>query len=416
MQAHANLSLRLLRAYRCHLGGYLITRSADLPYGESLKDQALLYLARCVAAECEIRSAKLKAVILFVRELKLFPKKQGVTIRAACYSMLLSCLRDLRRIALGSLREDQVDCLTTFYGLSRYAAAAALDTRKEPLEALHVLEECRGLALSIQLAAVDDVPEEAGGGCLGVLGDYRRARQRLRVAVEQAAEYHERAALADEVLCLQEEIRPVGEYSWTLDEPLSMSQLCAAVSEDMAILVIVLADIQSYAIVAGGDAIESFRLPGLKEKELTEHHMAISPLLAGGIDSQGRSILYKRINEVLVIIWETTVEPVLVHLGICPDKAISRHARTKIYWIPTGVLGLYPLHTAGPASEHEGPASSSMDFVMSSYAPTLKFPAGEVLRPAQECSCGKRARAGASDGGVSRSCAGTEREHKERVQ
>lgn len=373
MQAYANLSLRLLRAYNCYLTGNLEPWNTDLPYGESLKNEALHHLAVCVATECEIRSAKLKAVVNFVRELKSFHVGKGREIRAACYGMLQSCLDDVRRIVLGSLRKDQVDCLTTFYGLSRYAAAAALDAGKEPMEALRLLEEGRGLAMSIQLRAFDDIPE-ASASKSTLLDEYHCAQQTLRFAVAQAAEYHERALLVDEVLSLQRKVRNSGDICGTLDAPLSDEEV-RTISHKATIIAIVLADIHSYAIAVTDNKVECIDLPNLKENELAANHEVLSPLLAQGVDGDNHATLYELMREALAMIWETTVAPILTHLGIYQgDESISHRKGIRICWIPTGVLGLYPLHAAGLTSEDgEGLASCTMDFVASSYVPNLKL-------------------------------------------
>src|SRR5262249_6827709 len=102
-------------------------------------------------------------------------------------------------------------------------------------------------------------------------------------------------------------------------------------------------------------------------------HKEISPILAQGLDGVDRPTLYKLINEVLAMIWETALEPILSRLGIFPDELGTRHKRTRICWIPTGVLGLYPLHAAGPTPEDGEPVRCAADFVVSSYAPTLKL-------------------------------------------
>lgn len=71
------------------------------------------------------------------------------------------------------------------------------------------------------------------------------------------------------------------------------------------------------------------------------------------------------LTEVLGWLWDTTVEPVLdalEHRLRLPDGVLPR-----VWWMPTGPLGLLPLHAAG----HPGVAGA-LDRVVSSYTPTLR--------------------------------------------
>ncbi|MGW1720427.1 CHAT domain-containing protein [Streptomyces sp. NPDC002156] len=76
------------------------------------------------------------------------------------------------------------------------------------------------------------------------------------------------------------------------------------------------------------------------------------------------------IPEILSWLWETIVEPVLEAVGIDESK-------TRVWWLPTGLLGLFPLHAAG----HPG-QPGALDRVVSSYTPTLRALAHAHTRPA----------------------------------
>jgi len=79
------------------------------------------------------------------------------------------------------------------------------------------------------------------------------------------------------------------------------------------------------------------------------------------------------ISEVLEWLWDTMAEPVLAALGIrgapAPDQPWPR-----VWWCPTGLLSLLPLHAAGYHASQSGsgtPPRSVLDRVVSSYTPTL---------------------------------------------
>ncbi|KAF4338013.1 30S ribosomal S17P protein [Fusarium beomiforme] len=72
--------------------------------------------------------------------------------------------------------------------------------------------------------------------------------------------------------------------------------------------------------------------------------------------------------KVLEWLWDTTAEPVLEALGI--RELTSQERLPRIWWIPTGVLSIYPLHAAG--RHCEGSTETVIDRAMSSYSSSIK--------------------------------------------
>ncbi|MFJ4833622.1 CHAT domain-containing protein [Streptomyces sp. NPDC088747] len=70
-------------------------------------------------------------------------------------------------------------------------------------------------------------------------------------------------------------------------------------------------------------------------------------------------------------LWDHITEPILTALAPAPD-------RPRVWWSPTGMLGLLPLHAAG---HHHEPGRSVLDRVRSSYTPTLRILAEGALAP-----------------------------------
>lgn len=81
------------------------------------------------------------------------------------------------------------------------------------------------------------------------------------------------------------------------------------------------------------------------------------------------------LTELLGRLWDTTVEPVLdaIEERLRPGDGVL----PRVWWMPTGPLGLLPLHAAG----HPGEAGA-LDRVISSYTPTLRTLARAHGRPA----------------------------------
>ncbi|WP_351236452.1 CHAT domain-containing tetratricopeptide repeat protein [Streptomyces sp. NPDC002133] len=81
------------------------------------------------------------------------------------------------------------------------------------------------------------------------------------------------------------------------------------------------------------------------------------------------------LTELLGRLWDTAVEPVLdaVDSRLRPDDG----ALPRVWWMPTGLLGLLPLHAAG----HPG-QTGALDRVISSHTPTLRALARARGRPA----------------------------------
>lgn len=90
-------------------------------------------------------------------------------------------------------------------------------------------------------------------------------------------------------------------------------------------------------------------------------------LLDAAADTGLTAVLRRRrvVREILGWLWDVVVEPILPAL---PAR--------RVWWMPTGALGLFPLHAAG----HPG-LPGALDAVVSSYTPTLRALAHTRARP-----------------------------------
>jgi len=70
------------------------------------------------------------------------------------------------------------------------------------------------------------------------------------------------------------------------------------------------------------------------------------------------------IRDTLGWLWDAVVEPVLKKM---PSAADGVSTLPRVWWMPTGLLGLFPFHAAGHLGE-----PGALDAVISSYIPTLR--------------------------------------------
>jgi hypothetical protein len=75
--------------------------------------------------------------------------------------------------------------------------------------------------------------------------------------------------------------------------------------------------------------------------------------------------------EVLEWLWETVAEPVLRHLGYTTTPT-EEEKWPHVWWSPSGILSLLPIHAAGRHKEDRAAASSVIDRVVSSYTSTIR--------------------------------------------
>jgi hypothetical protein len=125
------------------------------------------------------------------------------------------------------------------------------------------------------------------------------------------------------------------------------------------------------ALILSRRGVERVALPDLRETDATER---ISQILThvyspSHIPEYRQSIL----EATNVWLWDTTVEPVLNHLGYTSTPPTGRQW-PRVWWIPIGPLAALPLHAAGHHDDPPGPhRRCALDRVISSYAPTARM-------------------------------------------
>lgn len=138
----------------------------------------------------------------------------------------------------------------------------------------------------------------------------------------------------------------------------------------------------SHALLDGPEGSAAVPLPDLTERELNARALAftaaIDLLEDGRHDPADRWAAARVLDRTLEWLWDVAVEPVLAGL---PPRA-PRAPLHRLYWVPSGLLTLLPLHAAG---HHLGQSGrSTFDHAVTSYAPTVRALRRAARRPPPE--------------------------------
>lgn len=365
-EALSNLAFRLQRGYHHLLTSPVLHEGRHLMKGKSLLDESLNLIIRSVATESERQLSRLENVITYVDYIKEFPAEIQPEILAKCYPMLRCQVELMERIALMSKLDDQQDLLQTCYGLSPYAAAAAIEASGDPFEALKVLEIGRGIGMSIQ-DNTNEYPELEGID-QNVRDAYVAARKNLTQAVGSESSFHERSHCLKKFLEARSDIQSNPGLE-DFDKSLSKDAILDLCSEG-PIIVINVTDIRCHAIIIQQREIRTILLVDANEDTLSARSWEIQQVLAKEDRLHETEYeAYVKLSAFLKDVWRWIVLPVLSDLGY--DKAPQDPDNwPHVWWMLTGVLSLYPIHAAGVGLHSK--KNNVMDRVISTYTPTLR--------------------------------------------
>ncbi|MFF2549916.1 CHAT domain-containing protein [Nocardia sp. NPDC058058] len=272
--------------------------------------------------------------------------------------------------------EDKEYSLGLHYGLVSEAVAAhcAID---DPTGAVEVAELGRGLLLAAQLDVRTD------------LTDLDKALPHLAAPLRQARELlNTPHATADQLPMSSPGQNDDRKRQWAEHDEL-LTQIRQHRGFDRFLLAPRWTDLQpkltggTVIMISSGqqrsDAIVLthntapllIRLPDLARSDVDTHAQAF---LEASYDDGLAGILRRQriISETLAWLWDTIVYPILsATLLHNSDGSLPR-----VWWQPTGLLGLFPLHAAG----HPG-KPGALDTVISSYIPTLRALTHSRTRP-----------------------------------
>ncbi|WP_433088163.1 CHAT domain-containing protein [Dactylosporangium sp. CA-052675] len=274
----------------------------------------------------------------------------------AAYAVALDLLPILAGRQLGW--DSRHAHLARLGGLGPDAAAVALH-RGDPLRAVAVLERARGVVLGQaaeqrrdlgELRRADPALADAFDEVCAVLNADTTPTEALvadPVTVAAAAgRRRDAAARFDDVVA---RIRALG----LLRDPDPEDLLAAAASG--TVVVVNVSRYRCDALILRPGGVEPVPLPGLRPGDVTADAAALlAATEANDWDSN------PTLRRVLGRLWERIAAPVLARLNPPPGA--------RVCWLPTGALGVLPLHAAAP--DDGGPGL--LDRTVSTYTATLR--------------------------------------------
>ncbi|MBX6748236.1 MAG: CHAT domain-containing protein [Micromonosporaceae bacterium] len=206
---------------------------------------------------------------------------------------------------------------------------------------------------------------------------------------EEAFLTDRRMALAREWDDLVEQVRQIDGFADFLRPPPLKTLLEAAQSGPVVIVNV--SRWRCDALVVNADGVQAVPLPDLTEGEVRARTAAYLEALEGQPSGDGLGATFSerlraraearaRREEVLRStmewLWDTVAQPVFNHLdSVAP--LVGRERLRRIWWCPTGLLTMLPVHAAGYHGASDG--RTVLDRAVSSYTPTLR-----ALRQARE--------------------------------
>ncbi|EPE37121.1 hypothetical protein GLAREA_09284 [Glarea lozoyensis ATCC 20868] len=362
--ALSNLSFRLQRVYLCYVVDEELPTGMESLDGETLLDDALEHLSESALLHGERTLSVPENILTFVMYIRNFPVSYRGAMLGRCANVLRIGVKIIKDYCSVASQEDQRDCLSTFYGISRYATSAALQSGETPYQALQLLEEGRTVALTLQeeIADADTITLHDES----LADEYSEALHTFRASFTNQVSFHERKSGMERLAKLQDRIRQIPGI---LGGPERLSErLLLEMAQDRDIVVVSLTDLRSDAILITKAGLRVVPLPSLDEWQLSEDSWEIQTGLATEEDQEEVfHDLHANLSKLLRDLWRNLVNPVLRDLGHLQTLSKS-DSWPRIVWIPTGILCLYPIHAAGLGLHKE---ANAMNRVISSYASSL---------------------------------------------
>ena len=333
-----------------------------------------------------------QAVSLWITALNLHNAPPKHRIRAALYAAKLlikdqkwkeashiteTAVKLLPHLSPRALKQnDQQHMLGEFSGLATLTASVALQAKKGASHALELLELGRGIIASLRFETRTDItklrkqhPEMAE--------EFERLRDILdsqspstlnlapsESALTPVSESNRRHDASLELEKIIDDIRHQPNFENFLLPPREVELKVAASSGP--VVVINVSSIRCDAFLVETDAVRVLHLPLLSLSYVEENVKLMRSIRHPSIlPRQARD----KMSHILEWLWLAVAGPILDALRFRDPPSNDKWPR--IWWIPTGMLNLLPLHAAGrqfPMMQSE----SVLDRVISSYSPSIK--------------------------------------------
>ncbi|MEU1819712.1 CHAT domain-containing protein [Streptomyces roseifaciens] len=267
--------------------------------------------------------------------------------------------------------DDQAFQAHFFAGLACDAAACALEVQR-PAYAVELLEQGRAVLWGHVLQRRGDltVLRAADPGLGERLEHVRRALDRPASSATAPPLGHEdRAALAKEFDLLVDRARGLPGCADFL-RPVPFKRLSRAAGRG-PVVIVNLSRHRCDALLVHADRVDPLPLATTLQEAEQQAAAYLTAVTERAAARSGPRALAaeERIGEVLAWLWRSVAEPVLLRLGHATAPGAGM-PWPRVWWCPTGPLGLLPLHAAG-LNPYEHPGQSVLDRVVSSYTLTL---------------------------------------------
>jgi len=348
-------------------------------------DEALTAFKDCFNNESALPATRLRAAVAACRLLK----EPGIERWEELYNLASEAMKVFSLLPIRSISpQDQQKTLEDFSGFGSMAAAAALEAKKSPADALVILEQGRDIIARQKFDTRVDItalrrkhPDLAG--------EFEKFRDRLdspRVSTrsmntgrlnDKIRDFGGKLSRANEGLMeVIKKIRSIEEFSRFLEPP-DVAELKAAAGEGQSTIVVINVAqwrCDAFLVRNSPDSIKSKLLPGVNQDQINKKL---------GLDKT-RSEIQPEATETtlsadfLDYLWREVTEPILLELGHKEDlpeppeglklKALDSYPR--VWWCPTGNASRLPLHAA--SSKLRNQKNSVMRRVVSSYTSSIK--------------------------------------------
>lgn len=344
--------------------------------GQALDSQILSRLARGITAATtapptnRVRAARAAGSLAHA----LGENNLAVELLDAAVNMLPSISRR------ESGRADQEHSIIELLGIAEesFAAHCALN---DPVGAVGAAELSRGILLAALLDSQSD-HKDLDRAHPDLAADFHRVRDLLNTPevadnlltsphIESVDQIEHRKRLWTEHDQILARIRQQPAFASFLLPP-SLADLQRATAGGAAIMVNTGLRRSDAVIITAETNPVHVPLPDATFTDVTFHAQA---LLDAVQDRTPVGSLRRQrvIPETLGWLWDAVVQPIL---KMIPSPADRTSALPRVWWLPTGLLGLFPLHAAGHLGQ-----TGALDTVASSYIPTLRALAHARTRP-----------------------------------
>jgi tetratricopeptide (TPR) repeat protein len=200
------------------------------------------------------------------------------------------------------------------------------------------------------------------------------SRDGLGISERALGDSRDRQSLAAEFAATLSRIRELDGFG-SFGLPPTAPELLAA-AERGPVVMFNVTRYGSHALLVTGTGVAALPLPGLDEETLitrvtsfvTARH-SITTVHESAQVRRGEATIISALEW----LWDVAAGPVLEALGFL-SSPVREDDWPRIWWIPSGVLSLLPVHAAGYhfAAADGQPPSTVIDRVVSSYAPSVR--------------------------------------------